>query len=43
VPALRAAVGYKRIIRGLLKCPRHNKVFNADLVCAFNIVSKKNP
>ncbi|WP_276814668.1 hypothetical protein [Desulfurococcus amylolyticus] len=27
----------------MLKCFRHDKVFNADLVGAFNILSRKKP
>ena len=30
----------KRIVRGLFKCTRLNKVFNADIVGAFNILDK---
>ncbi|MEL9908669.1 MAG: transposase [Desulfurococcus sp.] len=39
-PICRTHIGHKRIVRGLLKCYKHNKVFNADLVGAFNILSK---
>ena len=30
----------KRIVRGLFKCEKLNKVFNADIVGAFNILRK---
>jgi len=30
----------KRIVRGLFKCFKLNKVFNADIVGAFNILKK---
>lgn len=39
-PMCRTHIGHKRIVRGLLNCYKHNKVFNADLVGAFNILSK---
>ena len=42
-PICRTYIGHKRIARGLLKCYKHNKVFNADLVGAFNILSKVRP
>ncbi|MEM4832151.1 MAG: hypothetical protein QXT76_00235 [Sulfolobales archaeon] len=31
---------HRRIYRGLLKCYMHSKVFNADLVGAYNILLK---
>ncbi|MEM1920226.1 MAG: transposase [Ignisphaera sp.] len=31
---------HKRVYRGLFKCYKHNKVFNADLVGAYNILLK---
>jgi putative transposase len=40
-PIYRAIDSRKRITRGLLKCYKHNRVFNADLVGAFNINSKR--
>ncbi len=40
-PICRAIENHERIYRGLLKCYKHNKVFNADLVGAFNIFSKR--
>ncbi|MEM1742382.1 MAG: transposase [Nitrososphaerota archaeon] len=40
-PICRARNGYhKRVHRGLLKCNKHDKVFNADLVGAYNILLK---
>lgn len=39
-PICRTHIGHKRIARGLLKCYKHNIVFNADLVGAFNILSR---
>ncbi|GBF08857.1 transposase [Aeropyrum pernix] len=42
-PICRTHIGHKRISRGLLKCYKHNKVFNTDLVGAFNILSKGKP
>ncbi|MEM1674821.1 MAG: zinc ribbon domain-containing protein [Candidatus Bathyarchaeia archaeon] len=29
---------HRRVCRGLLKCYKHNKVFNADLAGAYNIL-----
>jgi len=40
-PICRAIDNHKRTARGLLKCYKHNKVFNADLVGAYNILSKR--
>ncbi|MEM1650100.1 MAG: hypothetical protein QXX47_04425, partial [Sulfolobales archaeon] len=31
---------HKRVYRGLFKCYKHNKVFNADLVGAYNVLLK---
>ncbi|MEM4812905.1 MAG: hypothetical protein QXW24_01685, partial [Ignisphaera sp.] len=31
---------HKRVYRGLFKCYKHSKVFNADLVGAYNILLK---
>ena len=42
-PICRTHIGHKRIARGLLKCYKYNEVFNADLVGAFNILSKVRP
>ena len=42
-PTCGTHVGHERITRGLLKCHKHNKVFNADLVGAFNLLSKNKP
>ncbi|MEM3833706.1 MAG: transposase [Thermoprotei archaeon] len=40
-PLCRTRDGYhKRVYRGLLKCYKHDKVFNADLVGAHNILLK---
>ncbi|MEM4971980.1 MAG: zinc ribbon domain-containing protein, partial [Sulfolobales archaeon] len=39
-PICRAIENHKRISRGLFKCYKHNIVFNADLVGAFNILAK---
>ncbi|MEM4970162.1 MAG: transposase [Sulfolobales archaeon] len=39
-PICRAIEDHKRISRGLFKCYKHNIVFNADLVGAFNILAK---
>ncbi|MEM2021636.1 MAG: zinc ribbon domain-containing protein [Zestosphaera sp.] len=40
-PLCRTKDGYhKRIHRGLLKCYKHDKVFNTDLVRAYNILLK---
>ncbi|MEM4971712.1 MAG: transposase [Sulfolobales archaeon] len=37
----RTIEGHERISGGLFKCYKHNIVFNADLVGAFNILAKK--
>ena len=42
-PICRTHIGHKRVARGLLKCYKHDIVFNADLVGAFNILSKEKP
>ena len=42
-PLCRTRAGHKRVTRGLLKCYKHKKAFNADLVGAFNILSKEKP
>jgi putative transposase len=42
-PIYRAIDSRKRITRGLLKCYKHNRVFNADLVGAFNITQRGKP
>ncbi|WP_440059596.1 RNA-guided endonuclease InsQ/TnpB family protein [Thermogladius sp. 4427co] len=42
-PLCRTHRNHKRITRGLIKCYKHNKVFNADLVGAYNILSKRKP
>ncbi|MEM1610312.1 MAG: transposase [Sulfolobales archaeon] len=39
-PICRAIENHERITRGLFKCYKHNIVFNADLVGAFNILAK---
>ncbi|MEM1611557.1 MAG: zinc ribbon domain-containing protein [Sulfolobales archaeon] len=40
-PICRTIENHERITRGLFKCYKHNIVFNADLVGAFNILAKK--
>jgi len=40
-PICRAIENHERIARGLFKCYKHNKVFNADLVGACSILSKR--
>ncbi|MEM4971063.1 MAG: transposase [Sulfolobales archaeon] len=40
-PICRTIENHERISRGLFKCYKHNIVFNADLVGAFNILAKK--
>ncbi|AFL67206.1 RNA-guided endonuclease InsQ/TnpB family protein [Desulfurococcus amylolyticus] len=42
-PLCKTHIAHRRIARGLLKCYKHSKAFNADLVGAFNILSKKKP
>ena len=39
-PLCRTHIGHRRVTRGLLKCYKYNKVFNADLVGAFNMIPK---
>ncbi|MEM1610415.1 MAG: transposase [Sulfolobales archaeon] len=39
-PICRTIENHERISRGLFKCYKHNIVFNADLVGAFNILAK---
>ncbi|MEM4969747.1 MAG: transposase [Sulfolobales archaeon] len=40
-PICRSIENHERITRGLFKCYKHNIIFNADLVGAFNILAKK--
>jgi transposase, IS605 OrfB family, central region len=40
-PICRATENHKRIAKRLLKCYIHNRVFDADLVGAYNILSKR--
>ena len=42
-PLCRTHDNHKRITRGLIKCFIHNKVFNAYLVRAYNILLKRKP
>ncbi|MEM1611401.1 MAG: zinc ribbon domain-containing protein [Sulfolobales archaeon] len=39
-PICRTIEGHERIARELFKCYKHNMLFNADLVGAFNILAK---